>query len=102
NMPQRKDPDIPVRKAVAITTWPGASAEKVEQLVTRKVEEQMAANPMVTKIESVSHTHVAGVSLELDEKSDPGERSKQLDDVAFRLDAIKDLPDGAGPITFIR
>ncbi len=102
SMPQRKDPDIPVRKAVAITPWPGVSAEKIEQLVTRKVEEQMAANAMVTKIESISNTNVSVVYLELDENSQVDQRSKNLDDVAFRLDSIHDLPDGAGPITFIR
>ncbi len=39
NMPQRKDPDTPVKSAVVLTGWPGAKAEKIEQLVTRKVEE---------------------------------------------------------------
>jgi multidrug efflux pump subunit AcrB len=102
SMPQRKDPEIAVRQAVAITPWPGASAEKVEQLVTKKVEEQMAANAVVTKIESISRTSVSVVYLELDENSSQSERSKQLDDVAFRLNAINDLPDGAGPINFIR
>ena len=29
-MPKRKDPEVPVRIAVAMTSWPGASAEKVE------------------------------------------------------------------------
>ncbi len=28
-MPQRKDPDIPVRVAVALCPWPGDRAEKV-------------------------------------------------------------------------
>src|SRR4029453_11577255 len=36
SMPQRKDPDTPVKTAVAITGWPGVNAEKIEQLVTRK------------------------------------------------------------------
>ena len=102
SMPQRKDPEIAVRQAVAITPWPGASAEKVEQLVTKKVEEQMAANAIVTKIESISRTSVSVVYLELDENSDRGNMGKQLDDVAFRLNNINDLPDGAGPINFIR
>ena len=102
SMPQRKDPEVAVRQAVAITAWPGASAEKIEQLVTKKVEEQMAANALVTKIESISRTSVSVVYLELDEKSNQSDRSKQLDDVAFRLNSIKDLPDGAGPINFIR
>ncbi len=102
SMPQRKDPEIAVRQAVAITPWPGASAEKVEQLVTKKVEEQMAANALVTKIESISRTSVSVVYLELDENSEASDRGKQLDDVAFRLNNISDLPDGAGPINFIR
>ena len=29
-MPKRKDPDIPVREAVAICPWPGVRAEKIE------------------------------------------------------------------------
>jgi multidrug efflux pump subunit AcrB len=31
-MPQRKDPDIPVRQAMVIVPWQGTSAEQVEQL----------------------------------------------------------------------
>jgi multidrug efflux pump subunit AcrB len=31
SMPQRKDPDIPVRVAVASCSWPGATAQQVEQ-----------------------------------------------------------------------
>ena len=31
SMPQRKDPEIPVRVAVAACPWPGATAEQVEQ-----------------------------------------------------------------------
>jgi multidrug efflux pump subunit AcrB len=31
SMPQRKDPDVPARIAVAICPWPGAPAEKIEQ-----------------------------------------------------------------------
>src|SRR5690242_7015698 len=59
-MPQRKDPDIPVRQALVIVPWPGASAERVEQLVTKTVEATVAGNAQVGKIESVSR---AGISL---------------------------------------
>ena len=44
NMPQRKDPIIPVRIATAVTPWPGIGAEKVEQRVTRAVEQTIAEN----------------------------------------------------------
>ena len=38
-MPKRKDPNIPGRVAVVLCPWPGAGAEKVEQLLTRRIEE---------------------------------------------------------------
>src|ERR1700690_973977 len=46
-MPKRKDPSIPVRVAVAQTAWPGATAQEVEQLVTRLVEQTMAQNAFI-------------------------------------------------------
>ena len=44
SMPQRKDPEIPVRVAVASCQWPGATAQEVEQLVTRPIEQTIAEN----------------------------------------------------------
>jgi multidrug efflux pump subunit AcrB len=99
-MPQRKDPEFQVRQAVSLVPWPGASAEKVEQLVTKKVEEQIAANAKVTKIESISRTGLAVIYVELDENLK--ETSKEFDDIKLKLDAITDLPNGAGPINFIK
>jgi multidrug efflux pump len=100
NMPQRKDPEVQVRTAVALVPWPGASAEKVEQLVTKKVEAQMAANSKVTKIESISRTSIAVIYVELDENLK--ETGKEFDDIKLKLDGIHDLPNGAGPINFIK
>ncbi len=99
-MPQRKDPEVQVRQAVALVPWPGASAERIEQLVTKKVEEQMAANSKVTKIESISRTGIAVVYVELDENLK--ETGKEFDDIKMKLDSIHNLPQGAGPINFIK
>src|SRR5439155_2258683 len=46
-MPKRKDPDVPVRVALAACAWPGANPVKVEQLVARPIEEQVALNASV-------------------------------------------------------
>src|ERR1700758_4001526 len=100
-MPQRKDPDIPVRQAMVIVPWQGTSAEQVEQLVTRKVEQALAQNQWVTEIKSASRTVAAPVQFELAEKG-KYDRDKELDDVKIRLDAIHDLPQGAGPILYIK
>src|SRR6201998_2315869 len=100
-MPQRKDPDIPVRQAMIIVPWQGTSAEQVEQLVTRKIEQAIALNQWVTEIKSASRTGSAMFQFELAEKG-KYDRDKELDDVKIRLDAIHDLPQGAGPILYIK
>jgi multidrug efflux pump subunit AcrB len=98
-MPQRKDPDVPVRKAKIMTQWPGNSAEKVEQLVTRRIEETLAQNNLLAKVESTSRPGLSEITIEIDEKrgDDP---VKVWTDIKIKLDKIKDLPDGAGPIDF--
>jgi multidrug efflux pump subunit AcrB len=101
NMPQRKDPDIPSRQGMVIVPWQGTSAEQVEQLVTKKVEQFLASNQWVTEIKSASRTGSAMVQFELAEKG-KYDRDKELDDIKIRLDSIHDLPKGAGPILYIK
>ncbi|MBK8464224.1 MAG: efflux RND transporter permease subunit [Chloracidobacterium sp.] len=100
SMPQRKDPEIQVNVAVTLIPWSGASAEKVEQLVTKKIEAKIAENKRVTKIESISRTGISVVYIELDDKvTDTG---KEFDDIKLKLDTITDLPKEAGPINFVK
>jgi len=99
-MPQRKDPDIPMRVALALAPWPGASAEKIEELVTRRIEERIAENPHVKTLTSNTRTGIAVVQVELTE--DVPDPAKEFDDLGLKLDALRGLPDGAGPIQFIK
>jgi multidrug efflux pump subunit AcrB len=101
-LPKAKDPFIPVRVAVATCVWPGTSAEKIEQLVTRKIEQKMAENPAIEKIESISRTSVAIVYVTLSDEMNDSDRARQFDDIQGKLDGIRDLPAGAGPINFIK
>src|SRR5215471_16728414 len=99
-MPQRKDPEIPIKQALVITQWPGASAEKVEELVTRTVEKTIATNSNVARIESTSRSNVSTVTFTLaDELRNVG---PVLDDIGGRLQSIRDLPSGAGPVQYVR
>jgi multidrug efflux pump subunit AcrB len=99
-MPQRKDPDIPVRQAVALISWPGANAEKVEKIITRRVEEKIAENAAVERIESTSQNGGSLIYITLSEKAkEPG---KEFDDIKLKMDSLQELPQGAGPIQFIK
>lgn len=99
-MPKAKDPLIPVRVAVTTTMWPGASAEKVEQLVTRKIEQKIAESSKIEKVESISRTGISIVYVTL--KEEVIDRGKEFDDIKLKLDSIRDLPSGAGPVNFIK
>ncbi|PWT83994.1 MAG: AcrB/AcrD/AcrF family protein, partial [Blastocatellia bacterium] len=99
-MPQRKDPEIPIRQALALCPWPGASAEKIEELVTRRIEEKVAENVKVDKIESNTRTGITAVYITLVEGL--RETGKEFDDIKLKLDSITDLPSGAGPINFVK
>src|SRR5258705_12249772 len=102
SMPQRKAPDTPVKSAVAITVWPGAKGEKVAQLITRKVEEKIAQNARVEKIRSISRTNFSVVYVDLDENMPGSQVGKELDDIALKLGTVTGLPEGAGPVNFIK
>jgi multidrug efflux pump subunit AcrB len=99
-MPQRKDPDIPVRQALALCPWPGASTEKIEQLITRRIEEKIAENVRVDKIESNTRTGITAVYITLVEGT--ADTGKEFDDIKLKLDTITNLPEGAGPIEFVK
>jgi len=100
-MPKRKDPEIPVRVAAAIVAWPGAPAEKIEDLVTRKVEEKIAENAKVEHIDSTTRTGVTVITVTLQEGvKDTG---KEFDDIKGKLDSLAgQMPQGVQPINFLK
>src|SRR5215469_17510175 len=106
SMPQRKDPDIPVRLGVAICPWPGATAQEVEQFVSRRIEDVAAENKTIHPgtdadygIKSISLPGYSFVTIQLDEGITDTKR--QFSDINLKLDALNSqLPQGAGPISF--
>src|SRR4030088_2100744 len=106
SMPQRKDPDIPVRVAVASCSWPGATAQQIEQFVTRPIEDAVAENKNIHPgtaadygIRSISIPGFAYVYVQLAE--DVSDVKRQFSDINLKLNALNSqLPQGAGPISF--
>jgi multidrug efflux pump subunit AcrB len=105
-MPKRKDPNIPVRVAVASCQWPGATATQVEQLVTRPIENTIAQNAYIKPpsgsdygIRSLSFPSLSLVFVQLEETV--SDTRKQFSDINLKLNGMNDqLPQGAGPISF--
>src|SRR6267143_1751179 len=106
SMPQRKDPNIPVRVGVASCPWPGATSQQVEQLVTRPIEDTVAQNktihagtPADYGVRSISQPGYSYVYIQLIDDVD--DLKRQFSDINLKLNALNgQLPQGAGPITF--
>ena len=98
SMPQRKDPDVPVRVAVANCSWPGATAEQVEQQITYKIEQAINQNAYVKDTFSTSVTGSTCVHVELEDKT--RDTREQFSDINLKLQNVSGLPQGAGPIQF--
>lgn len=99
NLSRDSMPPFVVRTATIITKFPGASPERVESLVTQKIEKALQEIPEVKTLNSQSRTGVSQIGMTLHDDV-PESRLQAIWDLARRkIDNIKgDLPDGiVGP-----
>ncbi len=97
-MPQSEDPGFIIRTAMVQTIFPGASPERVEQLVTNKLEKAIQEMPELDFIASESKTGVSLIFVNIQERYD--EMRPIWDDLRRKVERAKtDLPDAIiGPI----
>ena len=62
-MPRAEDPGFTIRWALVMTYFPGASPERVEMLVTDKLEKAIQEMPEIDFISSESRTGVSIISI---------------------------------------
>ena len=65
SLPRLEDPEQTPRNAIITTSFPGASAERVESLVTEKLEEELLEVEEIDTIESTSRLGFSTITLEL-------------------------------------
>ncbi|MFM5385502.1 efflux RND transporter permease subunit [Aeromonas veronii] len=94
-LPRTEDPQLTSRFASVVTHFPGASAERVEALVSEPIENRLRAQSEIKLIESSSRPGLSIINLELkDEVSDVEPVWTRVRD---RLaDLAAGLPAGAG------
>lgn len=107
SMPKSKDPSIPVRIALVKCPWPGVTAEKVEQLVTRPIEQAVAESASLHKPEPGSQYAILSLSLpglalvRVQLAEDVADTVQPFNEINLALDQLNaSLPQGAGPIQF--
>lgn len=97
SLPRSEDPGFVIRVALVTTYFPGASPERVEELVTDKLEKAIQEIPELDFISSQSKTGVSVIYVNV------LERYKEMrpiwDDLRRKVErASRDLPDGvSGP-----
>ncbi len=67
SIPRQEDPLIAHRFDVIVTTLPGASAERVDALVTEKIEAALTKVDEIRQVNSTSRAGVSNISVELEE-----------------------------------
>jgi multidrug efflux pump subunit AcrB/outer membrane protein TolC len=100
-MPRREDPRITIRTGLVLARYPGASAEQVEEQVTRKIEQRLFTHQEVRKLKtfSTSRDGVVVVNVELEEwVKDPDRLWAMLRHDLNELRATELPPTVQGPI----
>lgn len=88
-------PPFTVRVATVITQFPGASPERVESLISDKIEKVIQEIPQVKTITSTSRTSVSIVKVIVHDYVPANELQAVWDLARRKIDKLKnDLPDG--------
>ncbi|HYT58573.1 MAG TPA: efflux RND transporter permease subunit, partial [Haliangiales bacterium] len=94
SLPQQEDPKIPERTALLVTEFPGASSQKIEELVTKKIEEKIDELESIDEIKSQSRAGVSVITVSQLPRSKM-RVDQEWDKLRAKLNEVK-LPEGCG------
>ena len=93
NLPRIEDPRIALRNPSILTFLPGGSAERVEALVTEKLENRLEELSEIKEIRSTSRTGLSFIILELQDWVDDTTNEQIFSKIRDKLnDAALELP----------
>jgi multidrug efflux pump subunit AcrB len=93
NLSRDSMPPYTVRVANVVTSFPGASPERVELLVTDKVEKITQEIPELKEVSSTSRTGLSVVTVTLVDQVKPEDLQEVWDRLRRKLNDMQDLPD---------
>ena len=96
NLSRDSMPPFTIRIATVVTQFPGASPERVEQLITKQIEEVTQELPELDDVTSESRTGLSIVTVSLKPDIKKNELQPVWDRLRRKVEALeKDLPDGS-------
>lgn len=87
-IPRREDPEFTIRVCVVSTAWPGAPAVTVEELITDKIEQDLASIEEVKLTRSTTVTGRSTIFVELEDNIAPDKIQNVWDKVRARVDLV--------------
>ncbi|MEL6988452.1 MAG: efflux RND transporter permease subunit, partial [Bacteroidota bacterium] len=93
SLSQDSMPPYTVRVATVVASFPGASPERVENLVSRKIEEKIQEIPELKEINTQSRSGLSVASIILKDEVAPQDLQKIWDLIRRKLNTIQ-FPDG--------
>ncbi|WP_282117130.1 efflux RND transporter permease subunit [Cellulophaga baltica] len=90
-------PPYTIRVASIVSTFPGASPQRVEELVTDRIEKVAQELPELKKVTSTSRTGLSVVQVELVMQVEPENLQAVWDRLRRKLSGIQGLPSSVSP-----
>ncbi|MFT5091770.1 MAG: multidrug efflux pump subunit AcrB [Planctomycetaceae bacterium] len=97
-MPRREDPEYTVRTCAVSTSWPGAPATKVEELITKPIEEACDRINAVKIVRSTTTNGLSTVFVDAEETISPATINNVWDKVRANVARVQMPEQGITPI----
>jgi multidrug efflux pump subunit AcrB len=101
SLPRLEDPIITTRNALILTAYPGASAGRVESIVSEPIEQRLKEIPAIKTVETTSRGGISIVAVELKDNVTPSSNQPVFSEIRDRLaEASALFPAGVLPPVF--
>ncbi|CAD5253548.1 Multidrug efflux pump subunit AcrB [Alteromonas sp. 38] len=101
NLPRLEDPRIDTRNALVITSYPGASAERVEALVSDVLEDKLREIFEIKEVKSTSRAGISVINIETQDWIDGSSNEQLFSEIRDAIgEASVGFPEGAGSPIF--
>jgi multidrug efflux pump subunit AcrB len=98
NLPRLEDPEFTIKDALIITTYPGASAQEVEEEVSNVIEMAVQEMGQLDRVVSRSERGRSTVTVTIKDQYNKDTLPQVWDELRRKVsDAQRRLPPGAGP-----
>ncbi|KKD00664.1 efflux RND transporter permease subunit [Photobacterium halotolerans] len=92
-----EDPEFTIKDAMVVTSYPGATAQQVEEEVTYPIEKAIGQLPYVDEVNSISSRDLSQITVTMKNNYGPDDLPQIWDELRRKVNDLKpSLPPGVG------